>query len=75
MADVTLRTIPALCPQHNLPWTQARVSRLVGKSSLGSFRVVVKCNGEPACEAYEVTREEPTQVLDPSGRTIPFRRY
>jgi len=49
------------------------VSRSVGKSSLASFRFVVKCNGEPACEAYEVITEEPTQVLDPSGRTIPFR--
>jgi hypothetical protein len=75
MADVTLRTIPALCPAHNLPWTHARVSRLVGKSNLGPFRVVVKCNGDPACEAYEVVTEEPTQVLDPSGRTIPLHRY
>ncbi|HEV2751503.1 MAG TPA: hypothetical protein VGV12_13355 [Gemmatimonadales bacterium] len=73
-----LGRFPAHC-RHGKPWRNGIVNKLAGgyskATSATTYRVAVHYCGDASCAvASDPLLEEPTQVLDEHGRTIPLRK-
>ncbi len=73
-----LGRFPAQC-RHGKPWRNGIVSKLASgystKTAAATYRVAVHYCGDASCAvASDPLLEEPAQVLDELGRTIPVRK-
>ena len=69
---------PAQC-RHGKPWRNGIVSKLASgysaKTAATTYRVAVHYCGDASCAvASDPLLEEPVQVVDELGRTIPLRK-
>jgi hypothetical protein len=73
-----LGRFPAQC-RHGKPWRNGIVSKLASgystKTGATTYRVAVHYCGDASCAvASDPLLEEPAQVRDELGRTIPLRK-